>query len=350
MIRFGFVVLSLLLAKICYAHGISAADQESMIAGGNMEYIKLGALHMLTGYDHLLFLFGVIFFLDKFRDIVKFITAFTLGHVITLVFATFLGISANYFLIDAAIALTVVYKGFDNLGGFQKFFNTKSPNLLVLVFLFGLVHGFGLSTRLQQLPLGENGLLLKILSFNLGVEVGQIIALAVMLFLLNFWRKTESFKRFSTASNMALVMAGLALFVFQMVGFAGSQNIADYSDYSGPTTGSIEAETMVWTDTIELTIPAQGWKEFKFLVVEKAPLEYSWQTDGGPLYYDFHGEPSDGKPGEFQSFEKTTRNRKSGFLRPPFTGTFGWYWRNDSDVAVVVTLKTAGDYGVVGEP
>ena len=161
---------------LALAHGISDADKQRMLDGGYLQYVGLGATHMLTGYDHLLFLFGVVFFLTTFRDIAKFVTAFTVGHCITLVFATFLQITWNYFLVDALIAISVIYKGFDNNGGFQKHLGMKSPNLLAVVFGFGLLHGFGLSTRLQQLPLGDDpfSTLMRILSFNVGVEVGQI--------------------------------------------------------------------------------------------------------------------------------------------------------------------------------
>ena len=168
----------LLTALTAFAHGISDADKQGILEGGNLEYIKLGMTHMLTGYDHLLFLFGVMFFLTRLRDVVKFITAFTLGHCLTLVFATLLHIQANYYLVDAVIALTVCYKAFDNLDGFKKYIGVQAPNLLAAVFLFGLIHGFGLSTRLQTLPLGQEGLVLRILSFNLGVELGQIMALS----------------------------------------------------------------------------------------------------------------------------------------------------------------------------
>lgn len=134
--------------------------------------------------------------------------------------ATLYGIKANYFLIDAVIALTVCYKGFENLGGFKKYLQEKAPNLTMMVFIFGLIHGFGLSTRLQQLPLGDNGIVLRILSFNVGVEVGQIIALSIMLFVMSGWRKTVSFQHFSKASNVALIIAGAFLFLFQIHGFA----------------------------------------------------------------------------------------------------------------------------------
>ena len=201
------------------AHGITDADKQGMLEGGLYQYVELGAKHMLTGYDHLLFLFGVIFFLSKFKDIVKFITAFTLGHSITLIFATFMEITADYYLVDAVIALTVVYKGFDNLDGFKKLLGTKAPPLLAMVFAFGLIHGFGLSTRLQQLPLGHDGLLGRILAFNVGVELGQVAVLSLMLVLLASWRKTASFAQFSQASNLLLMIAGLGLFALQMNGY-----------------------------------------------------------------------------------------------------------------------------------
>ena len=212
---------ALLVPTVALAHGIAEADKLAMLAGGNFEYAVLGAKHMLTGYDHLLFLFGVIFFLTKFRDIVKFVTAFTLGHCITLIFATFLGITWNYWLVDAVIALTVIYKGFDNNGGFQRHLAMKSPNLLAAVFAFGLIHGFGLSTRLQQLPLGDDkmGMLGRILSFNVGVEVGQIAALSAMLVVLAAWRRRSSFTKLAVAANTALMFAGGLLLLMQLHGY-----------------------------------------------------------------------------------------------------------------------------------
>jgi hypothetical protein len=220
------ILLLLLITSPASAHGISEADKLAMINGGNLRYIWLGATHMLTGYDHLLFIFGVIFFLTGFRDIVKFITAFTMGHSITLIFATLLKISANYFLIDAVIALSVCYKGFDNLDGFKRTWGVKPPNLLAVVFIFGLIHGFGLSTRLQQLPLGDDGMALlgRILSFNVGVEFGQVIALTAMLMLLAGWRKTPSFQRFSSTANKGLILAGGLLFIMQMHGFLHTES------------------------------------------------------------------------------------------------------------------------------
>ena len=203
------------------AHGISEADRQRMLEGGYLQYIGLGATHMLTGYDHLLFLFGVVFFLTTFKDIAKLVTAFTVGHCITLIFATFYRITWNYYLVEAIIAFSVIYRGFDNNGGFQKYFGMKSPNLLAAVFVFGLLHGFGLSTRLQQLPLGDDrtSMLLRILSFNVGVEVGQIAALTVMVGLLALWRRRASFPRFSFIANLGLIYAGVLLLLMQLHGF-----------------------------------------------------------------------------------------------------------------------------------
>jgi hypothetical protein len=225
---------ALLLAPLlAVAHGISEADRQRMLDGGYLQYVGLGATHMLTGYDHLLFLFGVVFFLTSFKDIAKFVTAFTLGHCITLIAATFLQITWNYYLVDAAIAISVIYKGFDNNGGFRTHLGIASPNLLAMVFGFGLLHGFGLSTRLQQLPLGDDATstLVRILSFNLGVEMGQIAALSVMVLLLAAWRKRASFQRFSVLANTGLIYAGILLLLMQLHGY---QHDADPDGFRFP--------------------------------------------------------------------------------------------------------------------
>ena len=224
-----YVALFSLLASFnVFAHGMSEEDKAKALEASNWEYIELGATHMITGYDHLLFLFGVIFFITSFKEIVKFITAFTIGHSITLVFATLYEIQANYYLIDAVIALTVIYKAFDNLDGFKRYLNTNSPNLLGMVFAFGLIHGFGLSTRLQMLPLADEGLVLRILSFNVGVELGQIAALSIMLIFLSSWRKMESFQRLSNASNVLLMLAGFFLLNMQLHGYQHSTYVEEF--------------------------------------------------------------------------------------------------------------------------
>lgn len=218
---FFSLVAMLLFSGVLYAHGISEADKQAMLDGGNLKYIWLGATHMITGYDHLLFLFGVIFFLNNFKDVVKFVTIFTIGHSITLIFATFLGIQANYYLIDAVIAISVIYKGFDNIKGFENYFGIKSPNLMYMVLAFGLIHGFGLSTRLQQLPLGDDSYekFMRIVSFNVGVEIGQILALVVMLFIIGFLRKLTHFKRWSKIANHFLMFLGFMLLLMQLHGY-----------------------------------------------------------------------------------------------------------------------------------
>jgi hypothetical protein len=213
--------LAWLPAMPAAAHGISESARQRMLEGGFGQYAVLGAEHMLTGYDHLLFLLGVIFFLTNVRDVVKLVTAFTLGHSITLTAATFLGITADYFLIDAVIALSVVYKGFDNSDGFRRYLDVKAPSLVTAVFVFGLIHGFGLSTRLQQLPLGEPGgaMLGRILAFNVGVELRQIVALAGMVLVLGACRRRRSFPKFAMVANHALIAAGVLLFLMQMHGY-----------------------------------------------------------------------------------------------------------------------------------
>ena len=218
------------LTPLAWAHGISEEDRQRMLDGSYFQYVGLGASHMLTGYDHLLFLFGVVFFLTTFKDIAKFVTVFTLGHCITLIFATYFKITWNFYLVDAIIAISVIYKGFDNNGGFQKHFDMKSPNLLMAVFGFGLLHGFGLSTRLQQLPLGDDpvAMLWRILSFNVGVEVGQIAALTVMVAVLAMWRNRPSFKRFSHIANLGLIYAGIYLLFTQLHGYQHDSHPNDF--------------------------------------------------------------------------------------------------------------------------
>lgn len=225
-VRNATVLLFLTLCgSAAFAHGISEEAKRRMIEGGNLEYLRLGAEHMITGYDHLLFLFGVMFFLKRPIDIVKFVSAFTIGHTITLVLATYMQITANYYLVDAFIAITVAYKGFENLDGFKKYLNINSPDLLSMVLFFGLIHGFGLSTRLQQLPIDEGGgMLAHILSFNVGVEIGQVIALVLMWGVLHIWQHREHFPVISKVANSALIVAGSLLLVMQLHGYMHTSN------------------------------------------------------------------------------------------------------------------------------
>lgn len=221
--RILLLMVLALSGREALAHGISAEARQRMIEGGNLEYIRLGAEHMITGYDHLLFLFGVMFFLTRIIDIIKFVSAFTIGHTITLILATYWRITADYYLVDAFIALTVIYIAFQNMDGFRKYLNTGSPSLLYMVALFGLMHGFGLSTRLQQLPVAEGGsMLLHILSFNLGVEIGQIAALLVMLVFLRAWQGRAAFPVFSKVANFVLIVSGVLLAGMQLHSYSHS--------------------------------------------------------------------------------------------------------------------------------
>ena len=346
----AFLLLTL-FSTGALSHGMSEAEKQSIIDGGNWSYLWLGATHMLSGYDHLAFVFGIIFFLTNFRDIAKYVTAFTVGHSITLIYATFNAIQINYFLIDAVIALSVCYIAFANLDGFRKYLNIRPPNMMVMILSLGLLHGFGLSTRLQLLPLSEDQLLMNIISFNVGVEIGQITALAGMLLLLAAWRHTHFFKTFSVIVNYSLILLGGYLFLMQMHGYehevnaeelnAGAQTVA------APIQNNSDAATLEitdWKDELTISLPARGDKEYKILVPEGESFSYSWTSDGEPLFYDFHGEPSGDTTGFFQSFDKDTKIQASGELRAAFTGTHGWYWKNNSRSPVTITLKLAGNY------
>lgn len=208
----------LLLCGIAAAHNVSQKDIE-LISGGNglqvFLYAWLGAKHMVTGYDHLLFLVGVIFYLREIRAIAVFVTLFALGHSITLISGVLFGLDVNPYLVDAIIGLSVAYKGFDNLGGF-RILAGEAPNEKVAVAIFGLFHGLGLATKLQDLGLAEEGLLGNLVSFNVGVELGQFLALLVIVLLLRWLTWGAGGKRFAIPVNVGLVVAGFALMAYQL--------------------------------------------------------------------------------------------------------------------------------------
>lgn len=220
-------LLPLLAIAQAQAHDVSAAARQKMLDGSYFDFAWVGAEHMLTGYDHLLFLLGVLFFLKRFSDIVWFITVFTAGHTLSLIVATSTGISANPYLVDAVIALTVMYKAFENLDGFKRWFGFPAPSLSLMVFLFGVIHGFGLSTRLQQMTLARDPQLIsKILAFNVGVELGQVLALALMVGVIRLWQGTPAWRRVSLAANSLLIAAGAVLLVQQLHGYWSSREAA----------------------------------------------------------------------------------------------------------------------------
>ena len=214
------LLLLLCVPLIGWSHGVPESTINAMANASLIDFIYFGAEHMVTGYDHILFLIGVVFFLSSYFDIFKFITAFTIAHCITLIFATFYGITANVYLIDAVIAFSVIYKGFENLDGFKKYFSINPPNLILMVFIFGLIHGFGLSTKLQEVSVASdiNLSLSQILSFNVGVEFGQIAVLIIVFPLLSMIRG-KFFDKISKFSNWILVVAGIFLLAYQLNGY-----------------------------------------------------------------------------------------------------------------------------------
>lgn len=210
-----------LLGTIAMAHGVD--DRTAQFLQGNngvalVPYLYIGAKHMLTGYDHLLFLVGVIFFLFRRQDIILYVSLFTLGHSLTLLFGVLNQIHINPYLIDAIIGFSVVYKAFDNLGGWQRLLGFQ-PDTRWAVLIFGLCHGFGLATKLQDFHLPQESLLPNMLAFNVGVEIGQVMALMLILLLINAWRLSHSFQRFAVVTNTLLMTAGLVLMGYQLTGY-----------------------------------------------------------------------------------------------------------------------------------
>ncbi len=220
------VVLLLLLCTSleAWAHNVAEGDKgyiQEMSGIQILPYIYLGAKHMVTGYDHLLFLFGVIFFLYRLKDIGIYVTLFAIGHSTTLLFGVLTGISANAYLIDAIIGLSVVYKSLDNLGAFQRWFGFQ-PNTKVATLVFGFFHGFGLATKILEFEIPRDGLVSNLIAFNVGVEIGQLLALGAILVVMGFWRRTSSFMRHAFGANVIVMTAGFMLVGYQLAGYAVS--------------------------------------------------------------------------------------------------------------------------------
>ena len=215
------LILCCLISVTAYAHGVDEETQSFLAANKGVAFgpfLYIGAKHMITGYDHLLFLVGVIFFLYRTKEIITYVSFFTIGHSATLLLGVMADINVNAFIIDAIIALSIVYKGFDNLGGFKKIFGTQ-PNTKAAVLIFGLFHGFGLATKLQEFEFDQEGLFVNLLGFNLGVEIGQFLALGLVLLIISFWRQYPSYMKFSKLTNLLLMAAGFLLFGYQLTGY-----------------------------------------------------------------------------------------------------------------------------------
>jgi hypothetical protein len=215
------LVLTLLIPETADAHGVTKRDAlfvQSVDGPAIGPFLYLGAKHMVTGYDHLLFLVGVIFFLYRLKDVLLYVSLFTLGHSLTLLGGVLWNIHANAYLIDAVIGLSVVYKAFENMGGFERVLGFR-PNTRAAVMIFGLFHGFGLATKLQELALPANGLVANIVSFNVGVEIGQGLALTGILIAISYWRRHRGFLTHAFATNTALMAGGFMLIGYQLTGY-----------------------------------------------------------------------------------------------------------------------------------
>ncbi|MDP9194340.1 MAG: HupE/UreJ family protein [Acidobacteriota bacterium] len=224
----NWLLLLLLLSAFCLlpatealAHGVTAGDKgyiQETSGTRILPFIYLGAKHMVTGYDHLLFLVGVIFFLYRMKDIGIYVTLFALGHSTTLLLGVLTGVSVSAYLIDAIIGLSVVYKALDNLGAFRRWFGVQ-PSTKAATLIFGFFHGFGLATKILDYELAREGLIPNLIAFNIGVEAGQLLGLGAILIVMSFWRRTSSFTRHAYTANVAIMTAGFVLMGYQLAGF-----------------------------------------------------------------------------------------------------------------------------------
>lgn len=215
-----FMPTLMMLSTEGYAHAIAQGDKGYIqeISGVNLiAFIYLGAKHMVTGYDHILFLFGVIFFLYRMRHIAIYVSLFAIGHSTTMLLGVYFNIGINSYIIDAIIGLSVVYKALDNLGAYQPWFGVQ-PNTKLATLIFGFFHGFGLSTKIIEYDISPDGLVPNLLAFNVGVEIGQILALSVILIVMGFWRKTSGFWRHAYTANVVMMSAGFMLIGYQLTG------------------------------------------------------------------------------------------------------------------------------------
>ncbi len=202
------------------AHGVTEGDKGYILESTGIlpiPFIYLGAKHMMTGYDHLLFLLGVIFFLYRLKDICIYVTLFAAGHVITLLSGVLFEVAVSPYLIDAIIGFSIVYKSLDNMGASQRWFGFQ-PDTKIATFIFGLFHGFGLATKILEYELPADGLLPNLIFFNIGVEIGQILALAAILIAIAYWRKSGKFMNHAYNTNTFMMMLGFLLMGYQITG------------------------------------------------------------------------------------------------------------------------------------
>lgn len=220
------LVAAALLPAELFAHGVTAGDKgyiQSVSGVLPLPFAYLGAKHMVTGYDHLLFLLGIIFFLYRLKDVGIYVSLFAIGHSVTLILGVLTGISVSAYIIDAIIGLSVVYKALDNMGAFRRWFGVQ-PDTRAATLIFGLFHGFGLATKILEYEVSPDGLFANLVAFNVGVELGQLLALAGILIVMGYWRRTSSFSRHAYTANAVIMSAGFVLMGYQLTGFFVFQN------------------------------------------------------------------------------------------------------------------------------
>ncbi len=230
--RFAILTLLALMTlpfavQSAIAHAVTEGDKGYIqeITGVHfIPFMYLGAKHMITGYDHLLFLAGVIFFLYRPKHIGIYVTLFAIGHSTTMILGVYFNITMSSYLIDAIIGLSVVYKALDNMGAYQRWFGFQ-PNTKAATLIFGLFHGFGLATKVQEYEIAPDGLLTNLIAFNIGVEAGQLLALTAILIAISYWRRTSSFWRHAYTANVAMMTAGFVLVGLHLAGYFTTPSI-----------------------------------------------------------------------------------------------------------------------------
>jgi hypothetical protein len=218
----AFVLMATFWSNMALAHAVTQGDKgyiQEIFGVHLIPFMYLGAKHMVTGYDHILFLFGVIFFLYRMKDIAIYVSLFALGHSLTMITGVMLNFGINAFIIDAIIGFSIVYKALDNLGAFQRWFGVQ-PNTKIVTLIFGLCHGFGLASKVIEYEIAKDGLLPNLIAFNVGVELGQLLALSTILIAMGWWRRTESFHRYAYTANVIMMVAGFVFIGMHLTGYA----------------------------------------------------------------------------------------------------------------------------------
>lgn len=216
-----YLLLFITMSATAYAHNVTEGDAgyiQEIWGIHIIPFIYLGAKHMVTGYDHILFLLGVVFFLYRMKDVTVYVSIFAFGHSTTMLLGVLFGWGINAYIVDAIIGLSVVYKALDNLGAYQRWFGFQ-PNTKLATLIFGFIHGTGLATKILDYEIASDGLLANLLAFNLGVEIGQILALAVILIIMGFWRRSSRFMRQAYSANVIMMSLGFMLMGYQIAGY-----------------------------------------------------------------------------------------------------------------------------------